>query len=91
MINQRPPAFLFEVQVNQYNQQFSVGDQVAFSIQEDTVQLAGTVLKKYTNSCLIDISQTTALNKREQEIYNGRVVVNYKKINGVKSDEQWNL
>ncbi len=88
MNSHRPPTFLCEVQTNQYNQQFSIGDQVAFSIQDNALQLAGTVLKKYTNSCLIDISQTTALNKREQEIYNGRVVVNYKKINGVKIHEQ---
>ncbi|MBO1304701.1 DUF2187 family protein [Enterococcus sp. 669A] len=88
MNSHRPPTFLCEVQINQYNQQFSVGDQVTFSIQDNARQLAGTVLKKYTNSCLIDITQTNALNKREQEIYNGRVVVNYRKINEVKIHEQ---
>ncbi|WP_242550885.1 DUF2187 domain-containing protein [Enterococcus hulanensis] len=81
------PSSIMEVRENTYNMQFIVGDAVDFLFNEGKNALSGTVLKKYTNSCLVDISQDSRLTKDEIDQYNQKVVVNYKKIKGVVHDE----
>ncbi|GCF94369.1 hypothetical protein NRIC_22600 [Enterococcus florum] len=81
--NQTAPAFLMEVKENSYNTQFLVGDQITFAFAEASRQLKGTVMKKYTHSCLVDISQDSTLSETEITAYNGKVIVNYKWIQGV--------
>lgn len=80
----RKPAFLLEVNPNEYNRQFFVGDRVTFQFHEATKHIAGVLVKKYTNSCLVDISQDDSLTEQELDAYNRKVVVNYKWINGVR-------
>lgn len=77
------PNFLLEMRENEYNLKFIVGDEIDFLFQEDSLTLSGTIIKKYTNSCLVDISQALDLSMEERDAYNGKVVVNYKKIKGV--------
>lgn len=79
--------FLIEIRENEYNRQFIVGDKIDFLFSNDTVYLSGAIIKKYTNSCLVDISQDLALSREDVDLYNGKVVVNYKKIEGVRHDE----
>lgn len=85
------PNILMEIRENEYNLQFSIGDKIDFHFSEDRFFLSGTIIKKYTNSCLVDISQSFILSEKELEFYNGKVVINYKKIEGVKWNERAQL
>lgn len=85
--NQTLSRFLIEIRENEYNRQFIVGDKIDFLFSNDTVYLSGAIIKKYTNSCLVDIRQDLALSREDIDLYNGKVVVNYKKIEGVRNDE----
>lgn len=79
---------LMEIRENEYNLQFGIGDKIDFLFNEDRFFLSGTIIKKYTNSCLVDISKAIVLSEKELEFYNGRVVINYKKIEGAKKNER---
>lgn len=85
------PNILMEIRENEYNLQFSIGDKINFLFNEDHFFLSGTIVKKYTNSCLVDISKTIVLSEKELEFYNGKVVINYKKIEGVTCNERAQL
>ncbi|WP_086350077.1 hypothetical protein [Candidatus Enterococcus clewellii] len=62
------------------NQQFLEGEKVAFYSELLSTSLHGILLKKYTNSCLIDISSSTEITRSNKEKYNSRLVINYKMI-----------
>lgn len=81
------PYYRLELQENEFNQQYVIGDEVHFMFNEGSMELSGKIIKKYTNSCLIDISQAVALITDGEDLYNGKVVVNYKKIEGVSVHE----
>lgn len=72
-----------DIRENIYNLQYLVGDTIDFPFNEGAMELSGTVIKKYTNSCLVDISLDSKLTRDEIDLYNRKVVVNYKKIKGV--------
>ncbi|MBP1046882.1 hypothetical protein I6N96_11440 [Enterococcus sp. BWM-S5] len=74
----RTPFSLY--QETSVNQQFSEGQAVSFYSELLCLPLQGTLLKKYTNSCLIDISDCSELAITSREKYNSRLVINYKRI-----------
>lgn len=74
----RPPFTLY--QETPANQQFVEGQAVSFYSELLNASLQGVLLKKYTNSCLIDISSSTEIPVTSIEKYNSRLVINYKKI-----------
>lgn len=82
------PNILMEIRENEYNSQFNLGDKIDFPFNEDSFFLTGTIIKKCTNSCLVDIRYSFVLSQKEMAHYNGKVVVNYKKIGGVKHNER---
>lgn len=66
---------------NEVNSQFQNGQILSFYSEFFNSEIQGTVLKKYTNSCLVDISINKALNKRDIEHLNSRMIISYKKTN----------
>lgn len=70
----------FDIKENTYNFQRNVGDQITFHVLNDTRNYSGIILKKYTNSCLVDISMNCNLTEEEQRAFNGRIVISYKMI-----------
>ncbi|MBL1223649.1 DUF2187 domain-containing protein [Enterococcus sp. BWR-S5] len=62
------------------NQRFSEGQTLSFYSELLHSSLQGILLKKYTNSCLIDISGCHELTIASREKYNSRLVINYKMI-----------
>lgn len=74
----RAPFTLY--QETSVNQQFAEGQTVSFYSELLCSSLVGVLLKKYTNSCLIDISDCNELTISSREKYNSRLVVNYKMI-----------
>ncbi|MDT2483629.1 DUF2187 family protein [Enterococcus avium] len=77
------PGSMMELRENAYNLQYLVGDRIDFLFNEGQLNLSGIVIKKYTHSCLVDISQDTGLTRDEIDLYNQKIVVNYKQIKGV--------
>ena len=77
------PSFMMELRENSYNLQYFVGDKIDFLFNDGQLDLSGIVMKKYTHSCLVDISQETGLTRDEIDLLNRKVVVNYKQIKGV--------
>lgn len=74
---------MMELRENVYNLQYVVENEINFLFQEGRHDLSGIVMKKYTHSCLVDISQDTRLTRDEFDLYNQKVVVNYKQNNGM--------
>lgn len=80
--NSQKPTFICAIKPNYYNQQFSIGDYINVSTIEKFPNLSGKILKKYTNSCLLDI-RLSNLDTRYKEKLNYKIVISYQKIDGV--------
>ena len=55
------PSSMMELRENVYNLQYLVGDRIDFLFNEGQLNLSGIVIKKYTHSCLVDISKILGL------------------------------
>lgn len=66
-----------DVKENQFNKRYNTGDSVNFSFNNTEKILNGIILKKYTNSCLLDISDNH-LTFDETRTYKGKMVISYK-------------
>ena len=55
------PGSMMELRENAYNLQYLVGDRIDFLFNEGQLNLSGIVIKKYTHSCLVDISKILGL------------------------------
>lgn len=76
------PTFICDVKPNHYNQQFSIGDYIRVSTIEKFPNLSGKIIKKYTNSCLLDIRLSNVEAKHKEKL-NYKIVIPYQKIDGV--------
>lgn len=76
--NKKSTFTLFEE--NDINNQFEDGQILFFYSDFFNSEIQGTVLKKYTNSCLVDISMNDSINKRDLEHLNSRMIIAYKKV-----------
>lgn len=80
--NSHKPTFICDVKPNHYNQQFSVGDYISVSTIDRFPNLSGKIIKKYTNSCLLDI-RLSNLEPKYKEKLNDKIVIPYQEIDGV--------
>ncbi|MGC6767316.1 DUF2187 family protein [Enterococcus sp. LJL51] len=62
------------------NQNYKEGQMITFYSELFNSSIHGILSKKYTNSCLVDISACQELSRENREKYNYKIVVNYKKI-----------
>lgn len=85
------PSSVMELRENSYNLQYFVGDKIDFLFNDGQLDLSGIVMKKYTHSCLVDISQDRGLTRDEIDLLNRKVVVNYKQIKGVVHYGRYNI
>lgn len=64
-------------QETELNKKYSIGMRI--NVTSELIQgvITGTLLKKYTNSCLIDFSDATQISQQERTKYNHRLIVRY--------------
>ncbi|MGX7023462.1 DUF2187 domain-containing protein [Vagococcus hydrophili] len=78
--NKNTYSLEIEVKENNYNIQYENGARITFGYPDDSRVFSGTILKKYTHSCLIDITSNQHLSYQEKQMYKDRIVISYKNI-----------
>ncbi|HCM88317.1 MULTISPECIES: hypothetical protein [Vagococcus] len=78
--NNKPYSLNIEIKENNYNIMYDTNETISFSYPNDPRIFTGTILKKYTHSCLIDITSNPDLSYYEKQTYKGKIVISYKSI-----------
>lgn len=74
-----------EANDNTKSSKFAAGDRVAISKLTGLPDCEGVVMKKYTNSALIELHEGDAITAQIMEEMNGRYVVNYDHLKKLKA------
>lgn len=68
-----------DIKENSFNLRYKIGDTVHFILTKSEKNFNGIILKKYTNSCLLDITENS-LTLDEARNYKGKIVISYKDL-----------
>ncbi|MDR0921286.1 MAG: YkvS family protein [Lactobacillales bacterium] len=74
------PSYLTLFQETSINCNFFKGQEISFFSEQFQETLTGTVMKRYTNSCLVDISECENVSEQNRTLMNNRIIISYKAI-----------
>lgn len=74
------PLYSNPCKENSLNRLFKEEQQVKFYSTLFKKTLTGTLLKRLTNSCVIDVSACDMMTKRERELLNHKLIIPYQLI-----------
>jgi hypothetical protein len=74
------PSYSNPCKENSLNRLFQEQQKITFYSAFLKKTLTGTLLKRLTNSCVVDVSACELLSKRERELVNNKLVISYQVI-----------
>ncbi|MDW5524968.1 hypothetical protein R6Z02_14510 [Carnobacterium maltaromaticum] len=67
-----------EVEENELNKLYQVGETIRATSEMIQGEFVGQLLKKYTYSCLIDLSNNHQIPQKKLDRFNYRIIVSYR-------------
>ncbi len=66
-----------QIQENELNKSYHIGATISATSELIPGAFIGQLLKKYTHSCLIDLSHNQQIPQKELDKFNQRIIVSY--------------